>query len=80
MQTLAADLSCTECYPPSDYNPLGRFGLFWTWYSETYQATSFSKITQNNFLSLATARHIVAQAAVRNIIFSCHYQAQISNP
>ena len=64
LQTCAANLSCTECYPPSAYNDLGRFGQFWTWYSTTYQATSFSKITQNCFLSLASAGRTAARAAV----------------
>ena len=82
LQTLAIDLSCTQCYPPTPVhlNPRGRFADFWTWYSETYQATSYNKITQANFLKLPTVGRSAARVAARNIIFSCCYQNEIENP
>jgi len=82
LQTLAIDLSCIQCYPPTPIhlNPRGRFADFWAWYSETYQATSYNKLTQANFLKLPTIGRSAARVAARNIIFSCRYQGEIENP
>ena len=82
MQTFAIDLSCTQCYPPTPVylDPHRHFADFWTWYSETYQATSYNKITQANFLKLPTVGRSAARVAARNIIFSCRYQNEIENP
>jgi hypothetical protein len=78
LQATNPDLSCLFYYHPRRTSPCSNFTLFWLWYRNTYQATSFSSKTQDTFTTLTTTNHrTVARIAVRDIIFSCRYQRDV---
>ena len=81
LQATNPDLSCTFCYHPRRSSPRSNFSLFWTWYSNTYHATSFSGKTQDVFTALTTTNNrTLGRIAIRDLIFSCRYHEDIPDP
>ena len=81
LQATNPDLSCTFCYHPRRSSPRSNFSLFWTWYSNTYHATSFSGKTQDIFTALTTTNNrTLGRIAVRDLIFSCRYHGDVPDP
>ncbi|CAG8836921.1 45580_t:CDS:2, partial [Gigaspora margarita] len=54
LQSIEPDLSCILCYPSRHYTYHTHFDNFWEWYSDTYNATSYSYIIQQRFAQLQT--------------------------
>ena len=81
LQATNPDLSCTFCYHPRRSSPRSNFSLFWTWYSNTYHATSFSGKTQDVFTALTTTNNrTLGRIAIRDLIFSCRYHGDVPDP
>ncbi|CAG8655426.1 4988_t:CDS:1, partial [Ambispora leptoticha] len=79
IQTIAPDLTCTQCYPIT-LTLRGRFKEFWDWYSQAYNATTYSQATSSSFYQLVNTDRAKARLAIRNIIFSCQYREAVPNP
>src|SRR5690349_11502541 len=82
LQTLNPDLSCQLCYPPPRTSSRTflrtPFGRFWNWYSNTYNAYSYTSHTTTSLAHLTITRDRPSiRTTIRDIIFSCRYNRYI---